>query len=364
MMRFDEYMDWALYGPEGFFTRGGGAGRAGSDFITSPEVGPLFGALVAQDLDLRWQGLGAPDPFFFVDVGAGRGRLGVSILKANPACLSALRYVLVESSAALRKSHAEYFQLEPAELALGAAQFDPEIEQAVIVQDAGPIVVSLPELPADIPAGVVFANELLDNLPTRIVARTETGWNEVHVAERDDVYFEQLLPATEDVASKCDDIYASVPVGSRLPLQTRIADWLREVAATMDRGFVVIVDYMATVQELVERADWLRTYHQQTRGNDPYVAPTQTDITTDVCIEYLESAARDAGFTVLGRMSQAMWLSSLGISEFVDAGRHEWQARAHIGDLQAIEAKSREVEARALTDPSGLGAHQVVILQQ
>jgi len=70
-IRFGEFVEVALYGPSGFFTRGGGAGRAGQDFVTSPEVGPLFGACVARAIDREWERLGRPDPFVVVEAGAG-----------------------------------------------------------------------------------------------------------------------------------------------------------------------------------------------------------------------------------------------------------------------------------------------------
>src|SRR4029453_4255387 len=88
---FDRFVEAALYdeaggffargggggrGGPGFSARGGGAGRAGRDFVTSPEVGVLFGALVARYLDRAWTELARPDPFVVVDAGAGRGRLG------------------------------------------------------------------------------------------------------------------------------------------------------------------------------------------------------------------------------------------------------------------------------------------------
>jgi len=88
---FAAYMEAALYHePDGFFARGGGAGRAGADFVTSPEVGSLFGALVARALDRSWLDLGAPDPFVVVEAGAGRGRLAADVLRAEPACAPAL----------------------------------------------------------------------------------------------------------------------------------------------------------------------------------------------------------------------------------------------------------------------------------
>src|SRR6478609_8976380 len=104
---FDAFLDLALYGEGGFFTRARGAGRAGRDFVTSPEVGPLFGVLVARALDGWWRDAGAPDPFLVIEAGAGRGRLPRDVLGASPDCASALRYVLVERSPALRAAQQE-----------------------------------------------------------------------------------------------------------------------------------------------------------------------------------------------------------------------------------------------------------------
>src|SRR5215211_1772974 len=109
---FDRFVATALYDEEdGFFARGGGAGRAGRDFVTSPEVGVLFGALVARFLDRAWTELARPDPFVVVDAGAGRGRLAADVLRAEPECSSALRYVLVERSAALRAAQRDLLTL-------------------------------------------------------------------------------------------------------------------------------------------------------------------------------------------------------------------------------------------------------------
>jgi len=97
---FAAFMDLALYGPSGFYTApaGGRAGRRG-DFLTAPEVGPLFGAVVARFLDAEWERLGRPDPFTVVDAGAGPGTLARAVLAARPACRGALTYVAVEVGA-------------------------------------------------------------------------------------------------------------------------------------------------------------------------------------------------------------------------------------------------------------------------
>ena len=178
---FDVFVDGALSGEGGFFEQGRGAGRAGHDFVTSPEVGALFGALVARALDGWWTDLDAADPYFVVEAGAGRGRLAADVLAAAPACAPALRYLLVERSAALRDAQRELLTLEPLEDAVGPTSVVDGDLDAVPVAGAGPIVASLGELPVLPFAGVVLANELLDNLPFRLVERASVagegdGW--------------------------------------------------------------------------------------------------------------------------------------------------------------------------------------------
>ena len=92
---FSEFQRLALYGSGGFYTGsvGGRAGRRGGAFLTSPEVGPLFGAVLARYLDAEWLALGRPDPFTVVDAGAGPGTLARAILAAQPSCRAAMRYV-------------------------------------------------------------------------------------------------------------------------------------------------------------------------------------------------------------------------------------------------------------------------------
>ena len=93
-MPFSRFMELALYHPSLGFYASGGAGRR-KDFITSPETGPLFGKLIANALDKWWKELGNPDPFYFIEAGAGPGTLARSVLKAQPDCQRALRLSLI-----------------------------------------------------------------------------------------------------------------------------------------------------------------------------------------------------------------------------------------------------------------------------
>ncbi|MEW6476700.1 MAG: class I SAM-dependent methyltransferase [Actinomycetota bacterium] len=359
-------MEAALYDPDGgFFARAGGAGRAGADFVTSVEVGSLYGALVARAVDGWWDQLGRPDPFLVVDAGAGRGQLARDVLRAAPDCAPALRYVLVERSAGLRAAQAEHLPLEPAELVLGPAVPPEPDEEPVAVPGSGPMVTSLGELPAGPAVGVVIANELADNLPFRIVQRTSAGWNEIRVAEADGGFAEIALPAEDGLAALADRLVEGheIPSGARLPVPTALSEWFRAAAATLRKGVIVIVDYGAPVEDLAARGQdgWLRTYRAQRRGGSPLEGPGRQDITADVPLEGLRRAATAAGLSVLRDTTQAEWLRSLGVDGLVEEARAAWHGRAAT-DLAALTARSRVHEAEALLDPAGLGGHRVVIL--
>jgi len=362
---FDAFVGEALYGDGGFFTGEHGAGRGGRDFVTSPEVGTLFGAMVGRALDRSWDDLGARDPFFVIEAGAGRGRLAADVLASRPRCSPALRYVLVERSEARRAEQRDLLALEPVEDALGplheGADADSTAERGL-----GPIATSLPELPAIPLDGVVLANELLDNLPFRIVERTVDGWSEVRVGVEGATFEEDLVRASSDLALEADLVAAaSAPVGSRLPVPTGVREWLQTCGFALRNGVLVVVDYAATAAELVERGQdgWLRTYRAHDRGASPLVAPGEQDITADVPLEYLVHAAGRAGLSLELDCTQAEWLRDLGIDDLVAEARAQWDARAHIGDLEALRHRSRVNEAAALLDPGGLGAHRVLVFR-
>lgn len=365
---FDRFVEGALYDPDGgFFAQGRGAGRAGRDFVTSPEVGSLFGALAARAFDRHWEELGRPDPFVVVEAGAGSGRLARDVLRAQPECSPALRYVLVERSASLRAEQRERLVVEPADEALGPHRPGDEEALPVPVPAAGPVVAALADLPAITLDGVVFANELLDNLPFGIARWSGARWEEIRVGLDDAGGFVEVpVPATETDTHALAEATTGLRLeaGVTLPLPRGLEEWLGTAAASLRRGVVVVVDYIQPVATILRRepSSWLRTYRQHRRGSHPLHAPGSQDITADVVHEQLERAAHAAGLHAVGDCSQAEWLAGLGIDEHVEEGRRIWGERAQLGDLEAIAGRSRANEAAALTDPAGLGAHRVVVL--
>jgi SAM-dependent MidA family methyltransferase len=310
----------ALYGPRGFYTSGGRAGRRG-DFLTSAEVGPLFGAVVAHFLDAEWERLGRPDPFTVVDVGAGPGTLARSVLAAEPRCRLVMEYVAVEVAGHQLEQHPD-----------GVTSTD-----------------RMPSEPFD---GVVLANELLDNLPFRLAVH-DGAWREAYVVTLPDGRLVEQLSAPFDPVPGV--LPERVPHGARAPLQDDAAAWVRLARAILRSGTLVVIDYCSpTTAQLASRPwrEWLRTYRGHERGAHYLVAPGTQDITAEVAIDQLPEPD-----TV---RTQAQWLQLHGIEELVAEGKAYWERHAARPDLAAMRMRSRVTEAEALLDPSGLGAFTVL----
>lgn len=356
---FSSFMELALYGPGGFYESGRGAGRR-RDFLTSPEVGRLYGLVMARHLDEVWDRLGRPDPFLVVEAGAGPGTLARNILGATPACAGALRYLLVERSAGMRALHDEHLSLVGPDQVMGATgergPDDDEDDGPTHVPGQGPLVASMAHLPAEPFVGVVLANELLDNLAFDLLERTSDGWCEVRVGVDDRGRpAELLVPAEPHVATWAGSLVPDAVVGGRIPRQSAAAAWVADARSLITRGSLIVVDYgVSTTAELARIApgEWLRTYREHGRGAEPFIDPGTQDITADVALDQLPAATR--------HRSQADALTAWGLPEIVADARRTWAERAAIGDLQALMARSLVHEADALTDPDGLGAFRIL----
>jgi SAM-dependent MidA family methyltransferase len=185
---------------------------------------------------------------------------------------------------------------------------------------------------------------LLDNLPFGLLERQAGGWAEVRVGPD---LAEVLVPV--NAGPELD-----APAGARIPVQRAAHDWIEQARRLVSRGRVVAIDYADTTPSLARRpwTDWVRTYRGHGRGTLPLSDRGSQDITCEVAVDQLPPATANR--------SQADFLRSFGIDELADEARAAWRERAHIGDLQALVARSRVHEARALTDVTGLGAFRVI----
>ena len=318
---FSEYMQLALYGQGGFYTTGGRAGRRGGDFITSPEVGPLFGTVIARALDAWWKELGSPSRFDVVECGAGPGTLARSILAAQPECADAMHYVAVEISASQRALHPK------------------GVESRETMPD-GPIT------------GVILANELLDNLPFRLFV-FDGSWMEAFVAQASAGHFVEVLRAP-DVVPSC--LPQTAPHGSRAPIQDKAASWVRNSLSKINQGRLLLFDYCSPSTAdiaLTPWREWLRTYRDQGRGTHYLSDPGSQDITAQVMFDQLPSG----GLT----LTQADFLRKWGIDELVREGTEYWESMKHAPDVAAMKMRSRMTEELSITDVFSLGDFQSLL---
>lgn len=311
--RFDHYVERRLYGPDGFYSTGGGAGRRG-DFITSPEVGPLFGELMVNACHRWWQDLGQPQPFTVVDLGTGPGTL-----------------------------------LRSMQLALEARPYGGEWE-LLGIDRAGPH--GGMSLPDDLSRAVVLGNELLDNIPFRVVEMSEDGPLELFVRAGTEV----LESAGDDAAVNrvlALPGVAELPAGTRLPVQAGAAELVDDLLARRPAR-LCLLDYGETsTATLAARGGWLRAFRGHERISDVLREDVAFDITTDVALDQLPEITTVS--------TQADFLADNGIEQLVEEGRAYWRENAARPDLTALRFRSRISEAEALLDAEGLGSWKVAV---
>ncbi len=256
---FDRFMALALYGEHGFYTAGGRAGRRG-DFLTSPEVGPLFGTVLARAIEDVWRRVGEPAEFTVVEAGAGPGTLARTLRSRVDFPAGSVgkstRYVAVEVSAAQRAQH-----------------------------PAG--VESVADLPTGPVTGVVIANELLDNLPFRLAVH-DGAWREAFVADDGRGGFAEVLTTPLDPEPAW--LPPQPPHGARAPMHDAAVAWLQRARSLLASGAVIVIDYgfARTAQAALSPwREWLRTYRGHERGGHYLANPGGQDITAQLCLDQL-----------------------------------------------------------------------------
>ncbi len=306
-------MDLALHQP-GLGYYAGGAYKFGKtgDFVTAPELTPLFGQALARQVA---QVLGAVSPGLTVvlEVGAGSGRLAADLLLALDGLgVLPMRYEILELSGELRARQKQ---------AIAAAV--PHLADRVVWLD---------ELPERF-SGCVIANELLDALPTHAVAWRADGLMERGVTETQNGFgWAAERPAQGALAAAMAALPVEAPFESEVGLAARA--WVAEWGRRLDRGALLLLDYGLPRHELyhpLRSHGTLRCHYQQRLHEDPFWWPGLSDITTHVDFTAVAEAGFDAGLDVLGYTNQATFLINCGIGELL-------AARQEAGGEQALRA--------------------------
>ncbi len=292
---FSRYMEMALYSP-GLGYYGGGARKFGSggDFVTAPEVTPLFGqALAAQTAQV----MQASDSWI-VEIGAGTGILAADIL---------------QELERLEKLPAQYAILE-----LSGEMRDRQrqtIEQQ-IPHLAGRIT-WLQQLPVHF-SGVVIANEVLDAMPVQVVVRNEKGWWERGVEWGDDGFRwkDRSVQASLDEVLQTLDLPYCGSGEYVTEVNPAARAWMAAWADALDAGALLAVDYGYPRPEYYSAArahGTLQCFYRHHAHHDPFFWPGLNDITASVDFTAMAESAFDAGMEIYGYTSQGQFLLNCGI---------------------------------------------------
>ena len=332
---FSRFMERCLYTPGlGYYSAGSTKFGAAGDFITAPEMGPLFATCVAQAVAPVLRQLG-PDAEF-VEIGGGSGAFAEVVLKRLLA-LDALpaRYAILEPSADLRERQRER---------LGRGLVPPLFELVEWLD--GP-----PEASWN---GVLFANEVIDALPTpRFTLRDGEVFEEYVALDGEGRFVRSDRPAdtllTASVRHVARYLEASFEDGYRSELLPQLPYWLQAVMGGLEDGAMLFADYGYPRREyyLPQRDQGtLRAFYRHRVHNDAYLWPGLQDLTASVDFTALAEAGTQAGFELEGYCTLAGFLLGNGLQDRL----LEAEQRAEPALLQRLRN-----EARQLTLPSAMG---------
>lgn len=332
---FSRFMELCLYAPGlGYYSAGSTKFGAAGDFVTAPELGPLFAGCVATAVAPVLQQLGPEAEF--LEIGGGSGAFAEIMLKRLLA-MDALpaRYAILEPSADLRERQRER---------LGRSLIPPVFD----------LVEWLDGPPEQSWNGVLFANEVIDALPTpRFTLRDGEVFEEGVALGEDGRFVRSDRPADALQAAAVRHLECTLgtpfPDGYRSELLPQLPYWVQAVMGGLEAGAMLFVDYGYPRREyyLPQRDQGtLRAFYRHQTHNDLYAWPGLQDLTASVDFTALAEAGTHAGFDLAGYCTQASFLLGNGLPQLLQ----EAEERASETQLQRLRN-----EAKQLTLPSEMG---------
>jgi SAM-dependent MidA family methyltransferase len=310
---FAWFMQQALYHPEhGYYSSGRCAiGRKG-DYFTNVSVGPLFGQLLASEFYEIWKRLGKVNDFAIIEQGAHDGQFALDVLEfvqdRLPEFFDALHYRIIEPFPILEKQQRRRLE------AFGDKVKWPDSPQPF--------------------TGVHFSNELLDAMPVRLIS---DGTEKLVGLDSNNFVF---------VERQVDKTVLNQPA----------LDWMNEIAANLQRGYVIAIDYGCTDEDL-RRTVQVRAQHRNLHS--PFDSIGDADITMSVDWRSIIERAQTNGLCVAGFTDQHHFLTGI-ISQFGSDASPESPA-ADWGQSPLPDSRKTKRELQTLLHPEMLGrAFQVL----
>ena len=322
---FSRYMEACLYGPEhGYYSRNAEQfGKAG-DFYTSSDVHAVFGRLLARQFDEMWRALGTPQRIELVELGPGRGLFAQDVLhwseKKFPDFFRALSYILVEKSPALCKriettlsSH-----LESGKAVVCGNLFPAKKKTGRDTLSVAPITTEEDRaLARNVPA-IIFANEFFDAFAVEVLSTKGS----LRIGSRDHRFLEAWAPPSGEELEFLDRYSVHPEFDERIEVPLAAQRFMEQIGSTLQRAFLIAIDYGYTrAEQLAGRhRGTLKAMRQHSISENPYEAPGEQDITTDVNFTALAAAAERHGMQTYNLVTQSQFLLGIGeANQFADA---------------------------------------------
>ena len=326
---FERFLELALYAPGlGYYSAGAHKFGSAGDFVTAPDLSPLFGRCLAR----QCRDVLAVTGGDVLELGAGSGALAASLLPELEA-LGTLpqRYLILEPSAELRQRQQQRLAALP-----------PELRDRVAWLDG------LPERLR----GVILGNEVVDALPVQRFRITDQGPRPLGVAlEADRMVWREGPPSARlerRLQALQRELGHALPVGYCSEIDHCLGQWLAALADCLETGLLLLVDYGHPRREYYhpERSDGtLRCYYRHRLHADPFLYPGLQDITASVDFSALADAGLAAGLQLEGYTSQAWFLLGCGLEALL----------AETGPEAGVAHLDRVRQVKLLTLPEEMG---------
>ncbi len=342
---FDRYMHSVLYAPGlGYYAAGArkfGDARSGGDFVTAPEISPLF----AQALAAQVAQVFAHCAPCVLEFGAGSGVLARDLLDALAAHGAAVeRYAIVEVSPDLRERQRRLLTSRPVEW--------------------------LDAPPADF-EGVVVANEVLDVMPVALfVKRCGEVFERGVAVQRGRFAFEERAAGAQlaQAVAAIEREVGALPDGYASEVGFVAQAWMRTIARQLARGVVLAIDYGFPRREYYHPQRLMGTimcHYRHHAHADPFWLPGLNDLTAHVDFSAIAEAAHEAGLAVLGYTSQAHFLLNCGLLDRLRDDHTHARAdeamrllsEAEMGELVKVLAVGRGVDVALIGFARGDRVH-------
>ncbi|HEX8987717.1 MAG TPA: class I SAM-dependent methyltransferase [Rhodocyclaceae bacterium] len=316
-LSFARYQELALYAPGlGYYAGGSRKFGAEGDFVTAPELTPLFGGALARQVAQVMTAAGAA---VVLEAGAGSGRLAADLLRALDALGQAPeRYLILELSGELRARQRDTLRREA-----------PGLADRVEWLDAMPESIS----------GCIVANELLDAMPVQVLAWREAGLMERGVAVDAQGNFDWAeRPADERLQRLAAELPVVPPYVSEVAPIARA--WTAEWGRRLVKGGLILIDYGLPRGEYYHpqrSGGTLRCHYRHRAHDNPFWWPGLSDITTHVDFTAIAEAAHASGLDVVGYTTQSTFLMNCGIGELLSERQAEGRDAAKaLGAVQVL----------------------------